>query len=106
MPNVDGVIVGLRFGVYSEIIDEEGNLESTEILIDDDTMPGVSADLSSEVFTEYTDTNLSELAVTIGNEVTTQVYESLVEARDAISEAQEIDVVIEMFQDQEPDWEV
>ena len=99
MPDVSRIYLGLRMGVFSN---------DTEALIDtDDDMAGVAVEFSGEAdFTTYDDDDLTLLATDIGNEASTQVFASLLAARTQLREALEEIETIEMFQNQEPDWEV
>jgi hypothetical protein len=101
MPDVNRIILGLRLGIMSD----HGEDGST-FLVDDDDMAGVVADLSGEDFITYSDDDLTVLAEEIGQEVAEQVALSLYDAREQLRAATEEVDTIEMFQNQEPDWEV
>ncbi len=97
MPDVDHIVLVLRLGVMSE---------ESEFLIDDEDLEGVVANFTEEEFTNYDDETLFQLSLTIANETVGQIFESLLDARDQIRGALEEVETIEMFQNQEPDWEV
>ena len=102
MPDVDRIILGLRVGVMADGGDEEPSI----FLIDDDDLAGVTADLSGEDFITYSEEDIAVLSSNIGEEVSAQVFGSLILARDQLREAIEEADVIEMYQNQEPDWEL
>ena len=102
MPDVNRIILGLRLGVFSD----NGEGEDSTFLVDDDDMAGVVADLSGEDFIAYSDEDLTILAREVGEEVAAQVALSLYDAREQLRAATDEVDTIEMFQNQEPDWEV
>ncbi len=100
MPDINHVVLALRLGLFSVDGDSVINI------IDDDDLEGVTAAISGEEFTDYTDEDLHHFAVSIANETIGQLFESLLDARTQIRGALEEVETIEMFQNQEPDWEV
>ncbi|MHA2343497.1 MAG: hypothetical protein ACXADW_16645 [Candidatus Hodarchaeales archaeon] len=107
MPDVSRIILGLRLGVMSDnSVEGRIALFDTTVLVDDNDMAGVVADLSGEDFITYSDDDLTVLAEEIGQEVAEQVALSLYDAREQLRAATEEVDTIEMFQNQEPDWEV
>ena len=102
MPDVDRIILGLRVGIMAD--GAEG--EDSFFLIDDDDIAGVTADLSGEDFITYSEEDIAVLSNSIGEETAAQVFGSLLLARDQLREATEEVDVIEMYQNQEPDWEL
>ena len=95
MPDVERVILRQRMALLSD----------TAYLIDDNDMVQISANLEED-FTSYTDEDLQELAYDLANETVPQIYDSLLNARTQLRTAVEEVDTIEMFQNQEPDWEV
>jgi hypothetical protein len=103
MPDVDRAILALRLALVTDnSVEGRIAISDTTYLIDDDDMDGVAAELAEEDFTSYTDEDLHLLA----NETVGQIFESLLSARTQLREAIEEVDTIEMFQNQEPDWEV
>lgn len=100
MPDINHIILALRLGMFSVDGDSVINI------IDDDDLEGITANLSGEDFTTYNDEDLHKLALYIANESIGQIFESLLDARGQIRGALEEVETIEMFQNQEPDWEV
>ncbi len=100
MPDINHVVLALRLGMFS--VDDDSVIN----IIDDEDLEGVTANLSGEEFTAYNDEDLHHLALHIANESIGQIFESLLDARDQIRGALEEVETIEMFQNQEPDWEV
>ncbi len=100
MPDISHVVLALRLGMFS--VDDDSVIS----IIDDEDLEGVTANLSGEEFTAYNDEDLHHLALSIANESIGQIFESLLDARDQIRGALEEVETIEMFQNQEPDWEV
>lgn len=103
MPDVSRIILGLRIGVMSDTGDEE---EPSVFLVDDDDLAGVVADMSEEDFVSYRDEEMLELSRAIGDEVAVQVFDSLLSARDQLVVAVEEADAVEMFENQEPEWEI
>ncbi len=101
MPDVDRIVLGLRLGIMSD-----NGEDRPTFLVDDEDMAGVMADLSGEDFIAYSEDDITTLAEEIGEEVTIQVALSLYDARGQLRAATEEIDVIEMFQNQEPDWEI
>ncbi|MHA2390315.1 MAG: hypothetical protein ACXACW_16455 [Candidatus Hodarchaeales archaeon] len=107
MPDVDRAILALRLALVTDnSVEGRIAISDTTYLIDDDDMDGVAAELAEEDFTSYTDEDLHLLAIGLANETVGQIFESLLSARTQLREAIEEVDTIEMFQNQEPDWEV
>jgi len=106
MPDVDRVILALRLALVSDN-DVEGRVATsdTTFLIDDEEMEGVVANIEEDFIT-FTEEELHNLAIELANETVGQIFESLLSARTQLREALETVEVIEMFQNQEPDWEI
>jgi hypothetical protein len=104
MPDVDRAILALRLAL---VTDSREDIPSDlgYILVDDDNMDGVIVNFEED-FTSNTDEDLHHLAISLANETVGQIFESLLSARTQLRIAIEEVDTIEMFQNQEPDWEV
>ena len=107
MPDVDRAILALRLALVTDnSVEDSVAISDTTFLIDDDDMEGVAADLTEDEFITYTDEDLHHLALIMANETVGQIFESLLSARTQLRAAVEEVDTIEMFQNQEPDWEI
>ena len=101
MPDVDSVVIAVRLGAFSEILDDDGALLSTEILVDDDSLDGVVVDFSDGDFTSISDDDIARIAADVSDEISSQVYLSMIAARDELHNA----VISEDISlTQEPEW--